>query len=63
MLYTVGKLFSKVEYIELSAVFVFAGLQSQPKINSYKESLQLALAFTNCSSGLALAKLTFSLTD
>jgi len=50
MPYVVGKLFSKVQRTELSAISVyFKGLLAkkttlQPKISSYKESQQLASA-------------------
>ena len=53
----------KVKHIELSALvnFIFIAKMTipQPKINSHKESQWLALASANCSSSLALSKLTF----
>jgi len=53
MLYIVGKLFSKVRHIELqisaSVLRVLWQKTTQPKMNSCKESQQLASASANCS--------------
>jgi len=68
MLYVVGKLFSKLEHMEISALCVYLKGYSkkkaklQPKANSYKKvsSSQLSLTSANCCSVLVLANLTLS---